>query len=249
MKRIVGLGLLLGAMFSIMFNPITTNADSAADSDKKYNIDISLSPKDVLFDINNMKPGDWAPREITIKNKGKLDFDYQMQIKNEGDEKLYNELLLEIKEADETLYSGKLADFEQIPPRFLEVNDSETLQLTIRFPEHLGNEFQGLGVNFLLQFVAERSKGPTTPEDPEDPEETTDPKEDDDQPGGVKDDSDKGGNKKDVESVGGVVNSGGKLPDTATSMFTFMVIGINLLLIGGLIWMVSVIRKSKIRRA
>ncbi|WP_042142622.1 TasA family protein [Paucisalibacillus sp. EB02] len=253
MKRIL-LIIVFGALFSIMFSPILSFADDSVDSNEKYNIDLSLTPGEVLFNIENMKPGDWAPRDIVVKNNGKLDFEYQMHIKNEGDDKLYNELLLEIKDAKTTLYSGKLADIDKLSPRFLKVDDSEELQFTIRFPEHLGNEFQGLSVNFQLQFVAEKSSAPTepeNPEDPEDPEDPNNPEDDKEQPGGSKDDSGKGGKKKDVESVSGVVNnnnSGGQLPDTATNMFNFIIIGVNLLLVGGLIWMISIKRKSKVRR-
>ncbi|WP_051359538.1 TasA family protein [Paucisalibacillus globulus] len=244
MKRIL-LIIIFGVLLSIMVSPIISFADDSTNTDDKYDIDLSLSPGEVLFNIDNMKPGDWAPRDIVIKNNGKLDFEYQMSIKNEGAEKLYNELLLEIKDAKTTLYNGKLSDFDKLPPRFLKADNSEELELTIRFPEHLGNEFQGLGVNFLLQFVAEGSETPTNPEDPG---------EDNEQPGGSKDDSDKGkgGTDKDVENVSGVVNNnssgGGELPDTAANMFNLMIIGVYLLLAGALIWMISKRRKTKVRR-
>ncbi|MBO1915115.1 hypothetical protein J4G37_61100, partial [Microvirga sp. 3-52] len=52
---------------------------------KKKDIDITLSPKDTLFNISNMKPGDWAPRTITVKNSGSKDFTYQMESRNNGD--------------------------------------------------------------------------------------------------------------------------------------------------------------------
>ena len=58
----------------ICFFPVTSVfADDENDTDKNE-IDISLSPTDTLFDISNMKPGDWAPRTITVKNSGKQRF-------------------------------------------------------------------------------------------------------------------------------------------------------------------------------
>ena len=86
--------LLIGALCFFPLNSV--QADSGKDSDQK-DIDIELSPKGALFNISNMKPGDWASRNLTVKNEGGKDFNYNMQVKNDGDKKLFNELLLEIK--------------------------------------------------------------------------------------------------------------------------------------------------------
>jgi len=144
----------------ICFFPITSVfADGKNDTDKNE-INISISPKDTLFDISNMKPGDWAPRTITVKNSGSKDFVYQMQLQNSGDKKLFNELLLEIKAADKELYQGKIAAFKSLPTRKLISGSEENLDITIRFPEHLGNDFQGLTSAFVLTFTAEGRDNP-----------------------------------------------------------------------------------------
>src|SRR5690606_16402952 len=66
----------------------------------------------------------------------------------------FNELLLEISAEDTELYEGKLKDFTPFSARFIDSMDEEELTMTIRFPEHLGNEFQGLSTNFSFIFVA-----------------------------------------------------------------------------------------------
>jgi hypothetical protein len=123
-------------------------------TDKKE-IDIEILPNGTLFDVANMKPGDWAPRDITVRNAGKRDFNYSMKIQNDGPEKLFNELMVEVKDRDAIIYTGKISELGMLPKRILYVNTEEKLTITIRFPEHLGNEFQGLGSNFNLQFIAE----------------------------------------------------------------------------------------------
>ena len=139
----------------ICFFPVTSAFADDENDTEKNDIDISISPKDDLFAISNMKPGDWAPRTITVENSGSTDFDYQMQLENSGEEKLFNELLLEIKANDKELYQGKLAAFKSLPARKLTSGSGENLDITIRFPEHLGNDFQGLTSAFVFTFSAE----------------------------------------------------------------------------------------------
>lgn len=138
------------------FFPATiAEADEKSNTDKNE-INISLSPNDTLFDVSNMKPGDWAPRTITIANSGTQDFVYHMQVRNSGEEeKLFNELLLEIKAGEMELYQGKLAAFTSLSERDLTSGSEENLDITIRFPEHLGNDFQGLSAAFVFDFTAE----------------------------------------------------------------------------------------------
>ena len=58
----------------ICFYPVSS-VFAEGENDKAENeIKINISPKDNLFDISNMKPGDWAPRSITVQNSGSKDF-------------------------------------------------------------------------------------------------------------------------------------------------------------------------------
>ncbi|WP_338655123.1 hypothetical protein V6B14_03260 [Sporosarcina psychrophila] len=144
----------------ICFFPVTSVFADGEDNAGKDDIDISISPNDTLFEISNMKPGDWAPRTITVQNVGSKDFAYQMQLENSGEKKLFNELLLEIKVDGKELYQGKLAAFKSLPARKLTRGSGENLDITIRFPEHLGNDFQGLGAAFVFTFTAEGRDNP-----------------------------------------------------------------------------------------
>jgi len=144
----------------ICFYPVANVFADDGNGTAENELDISLLPTEKLFDISNMKPGDWAPRTITVRNSGSKDFVYQMQLQNSGDEKLFNELLLEIKVGDTELYQGKMAAFKSLPERKLTSSTEETLDITVRFPEHLGNEFQGLESAFVFSFIAEGKGSP-----------------------------------------------------------------------------------------
>jgi hypothetical protein len=144
----------------IYFYPVSSVFADGENDKVENEIDISLSSKENLFDISNMKPGDWAPRTITVQNSGSKDFVYQMQLQNSGDKKLFNELFLEIKAGDIELYQGKLAEFKSLPERKLTSSTEENLDITIRFPERIGNDFQGLTSAFVFSFTAE-GKGST----------------------------------------------------------------------------------------
>ena len=143
--------LFLLLISGISFSQVTT----AFAEEEEKEIDITLSPKETLFDISNMKPGDWAPRTLTVINSGSKDFEYRMELQNNGDLKLFNELLLEIESAGQKLYDGKLTDFTSTATRKLISGSEENLELTIRFPEHLGNDFQGVQSAFTFTFTAE----------------------------------------------------------------------------------------------
>ena len=93
---------------------------------------------------------------ITVKNSGSKDFVYQMESRNSGETKLFNELLLEIKSGDTELYLGKLAAFKICDRTKTISGTEENLDITIRFPEHLGNDFQGLAAAFTLTLHSER---------------------------------------------------------------------------------------------
>ncbi|MER2071626.1 MAG: hypothetical protein ABS898_06900 [Psychrobacillus sp.] len=139
----------------ICFYPMTSVFADDGSGTAENELDISLSTEENLFDISNMKPGDWAPRTVAVQNSGSKDFVYQMQLQNSGDNKLFNELLLEIKAGDTELYQGNLAAFKSLPERQLTSGTEENLDITIRFPEHLGNDFQGLESSFAFTFTAE----------------------------------------------------------------------------------------------
>ncbi|MBD1223190.1 LPXTG cell wall anchor domain-containing protein [Virgibacillus halodenitrificans] len=146
---------LVVTLFCILALVIVMGGNSVTAEEEEKELAINVLPGDVLFNINNMKPGDWAPRTITVQNNGIKDFTYQMSLRNDGEEKLFNELLLEINDSKTVLYEGKLADFTKLSDRDLSTSKQEELEVTVIFPEYLGNEFQGLDAEFSILFSAE----------------------------------------------------------------------------------------------
>lgn len=208
MIKLFRLFTLLLLTSSICFYPMTNVFAEGEDENAENDISISLSPEENLFDISNMKPGDWAPRTITVQNSGNTDFVYHMQLQNNGEKKLFNELLLEIKAGDIELYQGKLAELESLPERKLTSGTEENLDITIRFPEHLGNEFQGLESAFFFSFTAEGNDSTVV----------------------------QAMTTGQVASVG-PTSAGTSMPTTSTNIFNWVLFG-TLLASSGIVWMV-----------
>lgn len=158
---------LLSSFILMMFTLIVYPVGIAVATDNTFKeIDISTSPEKVLFNVSKLVPGDWATRTLTIENRGRQDFNYLSSAKlTNGSEKLYNELLLTISDKNSDLFKGKLSDFKKLKPRFLASKDKEDLNLTLEFPYHLGNEFQGLECEVQFSFYVEGTLGGILPAD------------------------------------------------------------------------------------
>lgn len=129
-------------------------------------IDIATSPEKILFNVTNLKPGDWAERTFTIINNGKQDFKYLSSSNlKEGSKEFYNELLLKVSDKDKVLFDGKMNDFNKFDPRFIAKNGSEQLFFKVVVPEELGNEFQGLEAEVEFKFYVEGTLGGVLPAD------------------------------------------------------------------------------------
>lgn len=140
---------------------ITTSMEKVLANERKE-IDLSLTPKEMLFDVTkDMKPGDWAERSIRVNNEGAAEFLYTMSAEfTEGSKKLYDGLILEVKNQQErVLYKGSLSGFTKLTGRTLSAGQSEQLQYIVRFPEELGNEYQGLETQVKFIFYAEEDGG------------------------------------------------------------------------------------------
>jgi hypothetical protein len=194
--------------------------DESAAADHRISLDVF--PEDILFQVENMKPGDWAPRTTIVQNNGQEAFLYTMYIESEGTEKLFNELLLEIITSESELYNGKLADFENMDGRNLEPGEEEELEITIRFPEHLGNDFQGLNAEFRFVYTAASQY-----------EETA-----------VQVDGFVGSDSSPSSGSGSSSQQGGILPETATNIFLFLFLGAVLLVNGTLLYIYNKRRKN-----
>lgn len=140
---------------------ITTSMEKVLAKERKE-IDLSLTPKEMLFDVTkDMKPGDWAKRSIRVNNEGAAGLLYTMSAEfTEGSKKLYDGLTLEVKDQQErVLYNGSLSGFTKLTGRTLSAGQSEQLQYIVRFPEELGNEYQGLETQVKFVFYAEDDGG------------------------------------------------------------------------------------------
>lgn len=156
--------LYITALFSFLFFSFYLLPHSAgAEVDDEVVID--RYPQEELFKVENTKPGDHAYRSLLIQNNNNLDIFYTMQLRNDGDLKLFNELLLQITVLDEIIFDGKLKDFDGFMDRPLDTQSEETIGFNLKFPEELGNDFQGLRADFVLVFNARaaESSGLVTP--------------------------------------------------------------------------------------
>ncbi|UJL45359.1 LPXTG cell wall anchor domain-containing protein [Virgibacillus sp. NKC19-16] len=210
---------IIGVLASVVLCFSLTGPAVVAEEADKQEIAINIMPEDVLFDVPNMKPGDWAPRTIVIQNNGEMGFEYFTTLRNDsGSEKLFNELVLEVSDGEGELYNGKLAEFNTLSPRFLEPSSEEELHFTVRFPAHLGNEFQGLAAQFSLIFSAK----------------------------GEQSDTDEVISEGTIGSGDSYSAGGSRLPDTATNMFNLLLIG-GLLLAAGVFLIVY--NRKNVRKA
>ncbi|MDG5787698.1 TasA family protein [Evansella sp. AB-P1] len=155
---VLGSGL---AVFLLFFLSVQYSKNTFADDEP---ISISTTPDSILFSVSNMKPGDWAQRELTIQNRGEQDFVYNMEVElTSGSEKLFNGLTLEINDANGLLFEGSLEEFNGIESRLLRTLHEEVLNMLVKFPSHLGNEYQGLEVEveflyFVEEFISDDSQ-------------------------------------------------------------------------------------------
>ncbi|WP_066175991.1 LPXTG cell wall anchor domain-containing protein [Bacillus marinisedimentorum] len=144
--------ILVCLLVSIFARPATAAPDP---------INIETSPVKLLYNLENLKPGDWAERTLTVNNNGDVEFEYYTKSDfKQGSKELYEQLLLTLKDnKDEVLYNGKLAEFDKLFPRKLATASSEDLILIVKIPEELGNEYQALSTQFTITLYAEGEEG------------------------------------------------------------------------------------------
>ncbi|WP_051968174.1 TasA family protein [Neobacillus sp.] len=156
-KKLTGLFLCFLLIFLFSKN---TKAESMKE------IKIATSPEDSLFNVTNLKPGDWMDRTLTIHNNGQKDINYILTTEMvNGSDKFYNELQLKVADKDKVLFEDKLKDLNKLEPRFIGKNNSEQLFFTVTVPEELGNEYQGLGCEIQFKFFVEGTLGELFPMD------------------------------------------------------------------------------------
>ncbi|WP_175614540.1 TasA family protein [Piscibacillus halophilus] len=215
----------------MMISSIQYHDKVFADSD---NLSISTTPDQVIFDVNNIKPGDWFEREFTVENDGDLDIVYYIDSRMiNGSEKLYNHMNLTIKDSSgDVLYNGKLGDYKGLEYRELAIGEKDELMLIAEFPPESGNEYQGLKTNFVIRVNA-REEPIDVPEDIENPDEQD--REQDDPASGV---GDSGGDKDSTD--GEQVKGNSALPQTGEQIpYLFYIIGGIFLLSGVTLYLIT----------
>ncbi|TCP30239.1 LPXTG-motif cell wall-anchored protein [Scopulibacillus darangshiensis] len=147
------------ALTAIVFLPLGNTSASKTAAE----IDLATTPQDYLFNVNNMKPGDWATRTLTIHNKGNKSFNYNLDVgRKSGSEKLFDQLIVKIEDQSGVLYQGGLKDFKGFESRSLQDFDSEDLTFTVKFPKKSGNEYQGLVTDVAFNFFVDSDMAPST---------------------------------------------------------------------------------------
>jgi len=156
--RIISMVLLLLIIFPFK--------GSAEDKQNIVQVDLAISPAEILFDISNMKPGDSVSRELLVVNNGADDFKYILENNfMSGDRVLYNQFDLIIEDNNGIVFEGKLNKFSELAPRLLKSKNEENLSLFIKMPIELGNEFQGLSSDFQFKIYVEGTMGGVIPVD------------------------------------------------------------------------------------
>lgn len=160
--------LIIFLVISILiFSWITpVEAITESDSESIKEIDIMTTPEEVLFDLQNLKPGDWSSRTIEVTNNGTEDINYIVSgYKKAGSDKFYKALEFTIRDVNGALFHGKLSNFNKFDLRELASGDSELLEFTVKVPEELGNDYQGLMTEVEFKFYAEGTLGGLLPAD------------------------------------------------------------------------------------
>ncbi|MGP4070927.1 LPXTG cell wall anchor domain-containing protein [Piscibacillus sp. B03] len=211
-------------------------------------ISISTTPEQVLFDVTNIKPGDWFEREVVIENDGEKDFVYYIDSRMiSGSEKLYNHMNFKIEDSNgEILYEGKLGDYKGLEYRELTAGEKEDLLLVAEFPPESGNEFQGLETNFSIRILA-RAEPIEVPDDvedlPDEPEESDNqdkPKEDDSDEQAGRDKGDSGGSDNEEATSEEQVKGDQELPQTGEEIpYLFYIIGGLFLVSGTILFLIT----------
>lgn len=182
-------------------------------------VDIILIPDEkFLFNISNMKPGDWAERELRVSNGGDKDFNYTMRVDNkQSDRKLFNELELKVYEGGKSnlIFDDKLKNFNGFKPMQLKKGETDSLYFQVEMPYELGNGFQKTSAYFEIIIVAAANTTTTPPEDSNEP--VTHPDSN------VKSTPVNPGTNETQSSP--LASQGPKLPNTATNLYLLLTVG------------------------
>lgn len=137
----------LTMLLFILYIPIS----SSGANEQTIKVDLVTTPTNVLFNVQNMKPGDVIKRTLSIENNSNVNVDYQTKAKfKAGSKKLYEQLRLHVTDGQNRLYDGKLSEFTGFDSRKLTQSNADQFVFFVEFPYESGNEFQGLATQFEI---------------------------------------------------------------------------------------------------
>lgn len=106
--------------------------------------------------MTNLKPGDRVERTFTVANDGSIAFDYKVRTRFvSGDTEFFDVLQLTVKDGDTVIYDGALhLQQQEIALGRLAADGENELDLSVKFPEEAGNEYQGKAATIAFAFSA-----------------------------------------------------------------------------------------------
>ena len=125
---------------------------------------LSLNPNGVLFDADNIVPGDRINSQVVIKNETGTDVTVALvRVENTNNTKpdLYQYMTTTITQGNQSLYAGNMVNgttgpVTQAVP--LAKGDTKTVYISVTLPDNVGNEAQGgvLNTNWVWQVYMDK---------------------------------------------------------------------------------------------
>lgn len=126
-------------------------------------IEIGVTPAQSVFSLNNMAPGVWSEKELTIQNSGSLAYNYLMSMEivnpDENSAKLFNALWVETYNEEDELIDDDWAPSFNSMERYLASGESEKIKIKIKLDDDADDSYQNLSVSFNLIFDATQALG------------------------------------------------------------------------------------------
>lgn len=117
---------------------------------------LSITPDSPIFKIQNMAPGDTESSVVTVNNAGDSTFSIFLGSEKE-DEDLYRnlEITIENNDGSQSYYSGSLIGLSNVALGSVVPGGAEKLNLSMHFPNYIGNEAQGKALSAKFIFTAQ----------------------------------------------------------------------------------------------
>lgn len=160
------MALIIALVFSVVFNNLSDTTYAFEVQDNGYGLQVSSEKigandnKKMLFNIENMAPGDEYAEIVTVKNSGSESFQSiitAMDTSTQG-KLLFETLEFEIREGNENgtvIYDGKLKDMKDITLCSLSKNNKKVYYMLLSLPTGAGNEYQNQNANFKFIITAD----------------------------------------------------------------------------------------------